>query len=76
MKAVRLAEKRPAFGLHVRILEFSEPDRKAHKYEEPVHIALPALNQCLVVFLRLGDVYRPDPGSCRVCVVADIRACG
>ena len=64
MNAVKLAEKRPAWGtvIHPR-LSSQLMATVAYEDKDCVHIAFPVLSNTLVVFLRLGQVGRPKIGG-------------
>jgi hypothetical protein len=59
--AVKLAEKSPAWHFCVRYLLLDSGG--THEYQHPFHVVLPALDEGLVVLLRLGFVNRPEFGG-------------
>ena len=38
--------------------------RRTYEYEDAIHVTLPALNKGTIIFLSVGETYRPD--FCRI----------
>jgi hypothetical protein len=65
MKAVKVAEKRPACQL------INAPPSYniiiAYKNDDALHVILPAFDECLVIFLCLRDIHGPYFGTGGFC---------